>query len=147
MVRGGGTVPDIGIEAMLSNLEGIKGDKVQRIYPTAGTIPLITGHLNPDTYGVWLAAIAIGVVADPAWLVGIHCELDLVDIYTIQAGSGLPEVPIADFGYESQAVNTSVLLTCDPVKIGGSPPVSFRVKTVAGGNATVTDLRLIVREE
>lgn len=136
-------MPDIADKIKLfelhTNLEGLFGNKVQFCDPGDAGVATATGDAAANTYGVYTEAIA--ATSQDQWLVGMSCELDVADIYTIEVatGAGGSEVPLVEFKFEPQQADVSLAKRCNPKKVLSGTRVAVRLKTVGGGGDTISN--------
>jgi hypothetical protein len=134
------------IKAITDLLAGFADNKTQFTDPGDAGVATVTGAAGANTFGTYTQAIAS--TGQDQWLVGISTELDQVDNYTIEVATGAAasESPICEFKYEAQNADTSVTLSCLPIKVASGTRVALRLKTVGGGSDTISNTDLIWRK-
>lgn len=110
--------------------------------PGDGGVATITGGVAANAFGSWVQMIAL--TGNKSWLIGIECELDQVDIYTIEVGVGGAgsEVAIAEVVFEAQAADTTIHIDSIERYVEKGSRVSIRIKTVGGGSDTISNTML-----
>lgn len=130
------------IKEITDRLEGLRDDLYQYVDPENAGIVMITGA-GADAWAVNYTEILAALLSS-RWLIGIRTELDDIDIYTIAIAAGLVglEVDRVIKTVENEAPDTGARIHLPPTRFFVTERVSCRIKTVAGGNHTISDTTL-----